>query len=505
MTGLESVQAYAGQLAEAAALAQNSAAKQHEYVHGSSTSDVLTESGPVPTLAKQAVIALSKVMDALKEVAAQMQGAMTYDNIADGLKGTQDGGYFTVPSPKNKELLIFYRNTNGIAVEVDRSANASAIEEITKYFEQIDSRNDVMFGIADGNGNLGIALTNDVKLNIGNFKDVVGHIQELEKNAPEISNDRSGNLASFCDMAGALAVAIKEDGSLENKGRNLLKEIDELKSSAANNKWITPSKHIASFGDSMSENSWQPYLRLLMPDRNIYAGGIGGQKSNQIARRQGGVAPMVSIADNIIPASGGVTVTVDVPFLNNSTKLLGRLYGVFGTLSSLNNVYTFTRAKSGVAVHIDDITPFLISPTDYDYDFRTTVIWAGNNDPVAEHAQTDSNLIRMVEYLKPLDKRFVVLGIAIADYPSRHKGTPYYDAVMALHQKWRERWPNNFIDITQVLRRNYDPGNETDLKNMIDGCTPSSLREPGDPIHSNAAGKIVIADAIFNFIKQRGW
>lgn len=146
MTGLESVQAYAGQLAEAAALAQNSAAKQHEYIHGSSTSDVLTESGPVPTLAKQAVIALSKVMDALKDVAAQMQGAMTYDSVAAGLKGTQDGGYFTVPSPNNKELLIFYRNAKGVAVEVDRSANANAINEITSYFDQIDSRNGIMVG-----------------------------------------------------------------------------------------------------------------------------------------------------------------------------------------------------------------------------------------------------------------------------------------------------------------------------------------------------------------------
>ena len=71
MSDIESLQAYAGQLAEAASQATASAEKQHEYVNGSATDDVLTESGPVPSLAKQAVLAQAKVTSALEESACR--------------------------------------------------------------------------------------------------------------------------------------------------------------------------------------------------------------------------------------------------------------------------------------------------------------------------------------------------------------------------------------------------------------------------------------------------
>lgn len=54
MTDISALEAYAGQLSEAAAKASASSEKQHEYVHGDDETDVQTESGPVPSLAKQA-------------------------------------------------------------------------------------------------------------------------------------------------------------------------------------------------------------------------------------------------------------------------------------------------------------------------------------------------------------------------------------------------------------------------------------------------------------------
>jgi len=54
MTDISALEAYAGQLSEAAAQSKAASSKQHEYVHGDSTTDVLTESGLVPSLAKQA-------------------------------------------------------------------------------------------------------------------------------------------------------------------------------------------------------------------------------------------------------------------------------------------------------------------------------------------------------------------------------------------------------------------------------------------------------------------
>ncbi len=54
MTDISALEAYAGQLSEAAVKSGAASAKQHEYVHGDDQTDVYTEFGPVPCLAKQA-------------------------------------------------------------------------------------------------------------------------------------------------------------------------------------------------------------------------------------------------------------------------------------------------------------------------------------------------------------------------------------------------------------------------------------------------------------------
>ena len=54
MTDISALEAFAGQLSEAAARSTAAAEKQHEYIHGDDQADVSTESGPVPSIAKQA-------------------------------------------------------------------------------------------------------------------------------------------------------------------------------------------------------------------------------------------------------------------------------------------------------------------------------------------------------------------------------------------------------------------------------------------------------------------
>lgn len=504
---------------------------------------------------------LAEQSAARSELSASVAAALAHGflSIADGLAATSGSGatnrLFSVSSTGDT-LAICYQNNAGIAVKFGEAPSALALKKVADNFQHIGPRSGYVWGVLDLLQRLGIGLTADGKLDVGTFRDVVGHILALEAKMPLERNPRAGYLWGVMDLMNRLALALDRDGYLINKGRNILLELDDLKDAigdttgsesvswtsrsgylwgvldlmnrlalaldadgnlinkgrnilaeldaVGDSKWQTPSKDIASWGDSMSENSWQPYLRTLMPERNIYAGGIGGQKSGQIARRQGGIAPILSIAGNTIPASGGVMVTVDVPFLNNSTKLLGRLYGVFGTLSSFDGVHTFTRAVAGTAVQIDELTPFIISASDYDYDFRTAIFWSGNNDTQSIYRpEVDGNVTRMVEFLKPQDKRFIVIGMAIASDADRLKGTPYYTDTMALHKKWRERWPNNFIDITAVLQRHYDPNNPTDVQNLIDGCIPSSLRS--DTIHLNEAGKQIVANHIYNFMLQRGW
>ena len=74
MTDISALEAYAGQLSEAAAKANASSEKQHQYVHGDDETDVLTESGQVPSLAKQARRALEIVLS---------RGAETIASVTD--------------------------------------------------------------------------------------------------------------------------------------------------------------------------------------------------------------------------------------------------------------------------------------------------------------------------------------------------------------------------------------------------------------------------------------
>lgn len=127
MSDIESLQAYAGQLAEAAAQAKTSAGKQHEYVNGSATDDVLTESGLVPTLAKQAVLGQAKITAALEEVASQLSGSMTFTTTAKGILATNPGALFGVLSPSNKEYVLIYENVAGVAVPTGKSYPSAEI------------------------------------------------------------------------------------------------------------------------------------------------------------------------------------------------------------------------------------------------------------------------------------------------------------------------------------------------------------------------------------------
>lgn len=60
------------------AMAEAAAVKQHEYIHGGEQDDVLTESGPVPTIAKQARLNGQKTDAALEDVADKVSKLTDY-------------------------------------------------------------------------------------------------------------------------------------------------------------------------------------------------------------------------------------------------------------------------------------------------------------------------------------------------------------------------------------------------------------------------------------------
>lgn len=79
MTDISALEVYAGQIAEAAVKSGAASEKQHEYIHGDDQADVFTESGFVPTIAKQARLSA--------ELTAGLSGELADPGIGPGLMG----------------------------------------------------------------------------------------------------------------------------------------------------------------------------------------------------------------------------------------------------------------------------------------------------------------------------------------------------------------------------------------------------------------------------------
>ena len=130
MTEVAALEGYAGMLSEAAQTSTAAAGKHHEYINGDAVTDVVTESGPVPCLAKQARLGQEQVASALEDVAAQMAGAMIYLTTVAGLAGTVPGGFFSVISAANTDYIDLYQNVAGVATFKKTYPSAQRVDQV---------------------------------------------------------------------------------------------------------------------------------------------------------------------------------------------------------------------------------------------------------------------------------------------------------------------------------------------------------------------------------------
>lgn len=89
------------------------------------------------TAGEKATIATEKATEATEAadlVAQSMSSANVYANTADGLSGTTEGDYFSVPSINDDEYTILYRHDSGpTATEIKRYPSASLLSDIDLY------------------------------------------------------------------------------------------------------------------------------------------------------------------------------------------------------------------------------------------------------------------------------------------------------------------------------------------------------------------------------------
>lgn len=83
-------------------------------------------------------------------------------------------------------------------------------------------------------------------------------------------------------------------------------------------------------------------------------------------------------------------------------------------------------------------------------------------------------------------------------------GSGDHDLLMDLCDGIVAAYPNNYVDTRQAVIDAND-GSPTDLADVANDVTPTSLRNTGDDPHLNDAGYAAFTDAIKTFIDGKGW
>lgn len=273
---------------------------------------------------------------------------------------------------------------------------------------------------------------------------------------------------------------------------------------------------IAGWGHSMMAAGWIMDLEATL-GVDVYNGGVGGMSSSDIAIRQGGLDPLVTISGDTIPTSGAVAVTDISPatsYRTNGTgsfSFVGTLAGVPGTLTHAMtpNTWSFTRTTSGSAIACPPGTSFHCSGGD-DYRNRISILWNGANnvDPACLLDDSIRDLDIMIAHLTPASPRFLVLGDLLAS--SSSIGTTYNTAMRAVATAQAARWGIRFIDLRRLL---IDSGMDMlgiapTLQDKIDvasDVTPTSLRGSGDVLHPSTQCYDLIRQIVEQRIRSLGW
>jgi len=273
-----------------------------------------------------------------------------------------------------------------------------------------------------------------------------------------------------------------------------------------------PATGVTIHGDSLAAG-WAAYNATgelaTLTGRAVTVDGIGGQRTVQVAARQGGAPTLLTVAGDLIPASGSVAVTawsVDLlaPPTAGFSTIVGSLGGVKGTLrggrntGDTVNTYTFTRTTTGAAMPVPPGTPF---STGTPAQKTIPVFIQGRND-IGSGAIGGGYGFRtpLAEILASIEKELSFSpnrgrAILLAPLPTTDERNrpadgshPYDQLVTAM----RTTFPAHFADWGAYLRSDaaFAAAGITktaqDIQDIADGVTPSSFR--GDSVHPQATG-----------------
>lgn len=237
--------------------------------------------------------------------------------------------------------------------------------------------------------------------------------------------------------------------------------------------------------------------------------GIGGEGSENIAMRQGGL-PFQANPFTIPADTSAATITLRNKYSKTSVPMFIRggsyvdpnffhlrinpvqIAGVEGTLArpSLSSYnYTFTRSVAGNAVTLSR-PEYISTYASRNQRDNTAVIWIGTNDVTHDINFTIEQQQHIVGHLT--HDRYIVVGLTAKTYFP----TDIADRNAAMAEQWGE----HFIDVRDYLLEFglSDAGitpTSQDTTDLANGEIPTSLRY--DAVHLNPAGYATVAKAVY--------
>lgn len=301
---------------------------------------------------------------------------------------------------------------------------------------------------------------------------------------------------------------------------------------------LLPSPEIAMFGDSMSPEQVRSALADKL-DRPVYRYAVGGLRARAIGELQGGLPLPVRVVGGVVPGDGSEVDLVPFndcisPFdgrpafnpYNNQTSatrsgtVLGvpvvlRRYGDPGNPATLLK-WTLRLAAAGDELAVPDDSVFVFDDALANRN-RIPIIQAGRND---WDSLTDRQQIvwvreyveAMVDYLAPLDKRFLILSVHTGT--GQGTGTSGHSRITALNAELAETFGDRFCDqrgymVKHAIQDALDQGligeiTSDDLADMASDTIPRGLISP-DMVHMNSVGWEMFSQYQARQIKARGW
>jgi hypothetical protein len=294
---------------------------------------------------------------------------------------------------------------------------------------------------------------------------------------------------------------------------------------------VRPLRALACFGDSLTAQNWMADLATATPTpvaATAYNFGRSGETSTAVASRYGAYENLYTVAGGSIPASGPVTITnvgkgnMLFRFANVATTLVGYLNGIFGTfVFDGASTTTFTRMTAGDAVAspgnvraswapspTGDNNPAVESGLITNFADMVLIAFMGRNNTIPVQFVLN-DFQAMFDRIPTLARRFVFMPYLPAAGAGEIIGTGAYKNRQELVAAMFARWPDNTLDPLPAMQAAYNSGQPQDVTDVANGVTPSSLMKvtdvPADYIHPNAAGRVVIANAVAAFLTSKGF